>query len=166
MKLMESLISYLQDNKLKLAVAESCTAGQIAALLGEHEGCGDCLEVGYVVYSATAKKALLGVTQEVIDKFTLTSEAVAKQMVVGAIKRSKASIGIATTGLIGDKPMDGIEPGTVCFAWAAVYNKKIQTKTETVHFDGPRKKLQILAACYALKELIIFYEHLKKVNAD
>ncbi len=117
MDLVKKVIEYLTKHQLRLTTAESCTAGQIVALLGENEGCGECLEVGYVVYSATAKKSLLGVTEEVINKYTLTSEEVARQMVKGALKNSKGTIGVATTGITGDKPMDGVEPGTICMAW-------------------------------------------------
>lgn len=161
MDVVESVINYLKVNKLKLATAESCTAGQIVALLGENEGCGECLEAGYVVYSTEAKKSILGVTQEAIDRFTLTSEEIARQMVEGALRQSKATIGIATTGITGDKPMDGIKPGTVCLAFATLKNNKILLESETIHLKGDREKVQRDAAYYALKNMVKFYDKLK-----
>lgn len=162
MKLVKSVINYLKANHLHLVTAESCTAGQIAAILGKIEGCGECLEAGFVVYSAAAKKRILGVTQEAIDKYTLTSEEIARQMVIGAFERSNATIGIATTGITGDKPMDGIPPGTICFAWGAINNKKIRLETETVLLKGSRQELQLTAAKYALEGLMVFYEKIKR----
>ncbi|MBA3536528.1 MAG: CinA family protein [Tatlockia sp.] len=161
MDIIELAINYLRANHLKLATAESCTAGQIAALLGENEGCGECLEAGYVVYSIEAKKSILGVSQKSIDKYTLTSEQVAREMVRGAIKRSKATIGIATTGITGEEPMDGIEPGTICLAYAAFKNNQIHLESETIYLKGERGKLQREIAYYALKAMMHYYERIK-----
>ncbi|MFC3909116.1 CinA family protein [Legionella dresdenensis] len=158
MKLAESVIKYLTENQLTLVTAESCTAGQILALLGKYDGCGQCLDLGYVVYSCESKKRVLKVKQETIDCFTLTSEEVAHEMAMGALSRSQANLAIATTGITGSEPMDGIEPGTVCFAWGYQQGKKIIIRKETRLFKGSRKQMQHRAACYALKQLILFHK--------
>ncbi|STX27810.1 putative 17.2kDa protein, CinA-related competence damage protein [Legionella beliardensis] len=158
MKTVKRVVSFLKENDLTLVTAESCTAGQILALLGKVEGCGKCLEAGFVVYSSKAKKSLLGVKQETIDKYTLTSEEIAREMASGALKNSSANAVIATTGIIGDEPMDGIPPGTVCFAWGFKKKGKLQLVSETKRFDGTRSEVQIKAAKYALFAFPTLYE--------
>ena len=55
-------LDYLKAHKLVLTTAESCTAGAMVALLAAVPGTGEVLESGYVVYSPSAKKRLLGVS--------------------------------------------------------------------------------------------------------
>ena len=77
------LIGFLSARGLKLATAESCTAGLIASLVAEVPGSGACLDVGFVTYSPSGKAGFLGVRQETMDRFGLTSEEVAR----GALSR-------------------------------------------------------------------------------
>ena len=109
---------YLRTHNLVLTTAESCTAGAMVSLLAAVPGTGEVLESGYVVYSPSAKRRLLGVSQQTIERYGLTSEAVAWEMALGALKDSDATVAIASTGVAGPEPQDGIAPGTVCFAWA------------------------------------------------
>lgn len=104
-------LGYLKNNKLVLSTAESCTAGCLVALLAAIPGTGEVLESGYVVYSPSAKKRLLGVSAETIERYGLTSEAVAREMALGALRDSDANVVIATTGVAGPAPESGIPPG-------------------------------------------------------
>ncbi|UPL08232.1 Nicotinamide-nucleotide amidohydrolase PncC [Pseudomonas sp. IsoF] len=70
-------LGYLKTNKLILTTAESCTAGCMVALLAAVLGTGEVLESGYVVYSPSAKKRLLGVSAETIDRYGLTRARIA-----------------------------------------------------------------------------------------
>lgn len=135
MEELKKIITYLKENKLILTTTESCTAGKIISLLANIEGSGECLDAGYVVYSADAKKRLLGVKQHTIDKYTLTSEAVAQEMAFGALQDSTASVVIATTGITGKNPMDGIPPGTICFAWDFKSQKDFFVYKETKQYS-------------------------------
>lgn len=154
-----NFIDYLKKNELRLTTAESCTAGQIAALLGRINGCGECLDIAYVVYSESAKRRTLGVRKKTIKKYSLTSENVALEMAVGALKKSDANVVIATTGIIGDKAMDGIPPGTVCFACGIKKEKQWLLHAETIQFEGTRAKVQKKAAYYALNMLTLFLKN-------
>ncbi|STX55566.1 Competence-damage inducible protein CinA [Legionella beliardensis] len=149
---MKNVINYLKQNHLILSTAESCTAGQVLAILANFEGCGECIDVGYVVYSESAKKDILKVKQNTIERYTLTSEQVAREMACGAFYKSRANVVLATTGLTGEKPMDGIKPGTICFAWGFKGPKTndIILFSETKIFEGERAKIQTLAAEHAL----------------
>ncbi len=152
------IVDYLKIHQLVLTTAESCTAGRIISLLANIAGCGNCLDVGYVVYSEDAKKRVLNVKTHTIDQYTLTSEEVAREMAEGALKHSAANLVVATTGIAGDQPMDGIAPGTVCIAWGAVHKEKLIIHSVTKYFKGSRKRIQTNASRYALLQIPTFYE--------
>ena len=86
---------------LKLATAESCTGGLIAAILTEVPGSSDVFERGFVTYSNEAKTELLGVPAELIEKHGAVSEEVARAMASGALGHSRADIAVAVTGVAG-----------------------------------------------------------------
>lgn len=153
MNKIKAVLDYLKANTLILTTAESCTAGRIIHLLAQISGSGESLDAGYVVYSIDAKKRLLGVNQQTIDQFTLTSEAVAHEMVSGALKNSAANVVVATTGIAGPEPMDGVPEGTVCFGWGFKLHEDLITYTETKHFKGSRTEILTLAAEYALIQI-------------
>ena len=86
---------------LKLATAESCTGGLIAACLTEIAGSSDVLERGFVTYSNEAKAELLGVPAALIaDKGAVSAE-VAEAMAQGALARSRADAAVSVTGVAG-----------------------------------------------------------------
>ena len=74
----------------KVAVAESCTGGLVAAALTEVPGSSAVLDRGFVTYSNEAKTQLLGVSEDLIDTFGAVSIAVAWSMAQGALKKSGA----------------------------------------------------------------------------
>jgi nicotinamide-nucleotide amidase len=119
MQNLEQLAAYMTDNALKLATAESCTGGLIAAKVAGIQGSGAWLSVGFVVYQPEAKMDFLDVNAETIERCKLTSEEVAREMAIGALKTGHGNIAVANTGVAGPGPApDGTPPGTVCFAWA------------------------------------------------
>ncbi|TBV07865.1 CinA family protein [Phytopseudomonas dryadis] len=150
MQAIQQLLDYLKREHLLLATAESCTAGMIVALLAECPSSGECLDAGHVVYSPAAKKRLLGVSQETLDTFNLTSEEIAREMAIGALRDSPANVAIATTGIAGPEAHDGIEPGTVCFAWAFRHAGRLQLFSSTERFLGDRPRVLREASRHAL----------------
>ena len=86
---------------LKLATAESCTGGLIAALLTEIAGSSVVVERGWVTYSNTAKIAELGVPEALVATHGAVSEPVARAMAEGALKAAPVDIAIAVTGVAG-----------------------------------------------------------------
>jgi nicotinamide-nucleotide amidase len=103
----------------RVATAESCTGGLVAAALTEIPGSSDVVDTGLVTYSNEAKCRLLGVSMDVIDTFGSVSVAVAWAMAQGALKAGDADVAVALTGIAG--PAGGSEKkpvGTVVFARA------------------------------------------------
>jgi len=96
-----ALLDDLRSRGLKLATAESCTGGLIAALLTEIAGASDVVERGFVTYSNAAKSELLGVPDATLAQHGAVSEAVARAMAQGALAHSQADIAVAVTGVAG-----------------------------------------------------------------
>lgn len=95
----------------RIATAESCTGGLIAACLTEIAGSSDVVDCGFVTYSNAAKVAMLGVPQAVLDAVGAVSRETALAMVAGALSSSTADVAVAVTGIAGpgggsaDKPV-------------------------------------------------------------
>ncbi|MCT7661837.1 competence/damage-inducible protein A [Mycobacterium deserti] len=100
----------------RIATAESCTAGLVAARLTDLAGSSAYVAGGVVAYANAAKTDLLGVDPALLDAHGAVSEPVAQAMADGALRRFGADTAVATTGIAGpgggseDKPV-----GTVCF---------------------------------------------------
>lgn len=107
----EQLLSRARRLKLKIATAESCTGGLVAACLTEIAGSSDVFERGFVTYSNEAKQSLLGVPGDLIADYGAVSEPVARAMAQGALAHSPADLVVALTGVAGpgggtkDKPV-------------------------------------------------------------
>src|SRR6202012_1900534 len=100
----------------RIATAESCTGGLLAARLTDRPGSSAYLVGGLVAYANDAKAELLGVDPALIDAHGAVSEPVAQAMAAGALRRFDADTAIAITGIAG--PGGGTEEkpvGTVCF---------------------------------------------------
>lgn len=96
-----SLLALLRGRGLRLAAAESCTGGLIAATLTAIAGSSDVVERGFVTYSNEAKCELLGVSAESLASAGAVSEEVARAMADGALSRSRADIALSVTGIAG-----------------------------------------------------------------
>ncbi len=88
-------------NKLRIATAESCTGGLVAACLTEIPGSSDVLDRGFIAYSNRAKQDLLGVPGDLIADMGSVSEPVARAMAEGAVENSNAHLAVAVTGVAG-----------------------------------------------------------------
>ncbi len=90
-----------RGHEIRIATAESCTGGLIAALLTEIPGSSDAFDRGFVTYSNAAKTDMLGVPAELIITFGAVSEPVARRMAEGAVEHSQAEAAVAVTGIAG-----------------------------------------------------------------
>jgi nicotinamide-nucleotide amidase len=100
----------------RIATAESCTAGLLAARLTERPGSSAYVAGGVVAYANEAKVELLGVEPALIERHGAVSEPVAEAMAEGALRRFDADTAIAITGIAGpDGGSDEKPVGTVCW---------------------------------------------------
>jgi len=140
----------------RVAVAESCTGGLVAAALTEIAGSSDVLEAGFVTYSNEAKTKLLRVSEDVIDTFGSVSVATAWAMAQGALAASGADVAVALTGIAG--PAGGSEKkpvGTVVFARAEKDHDPNKIVADTQKFDDTgRGGVRLQAALCALTLLL------------
>ena len=141
----------LINKGLKLALAESCTGGMIAAALTDIPGSSEFFERGFVTYSNLSKIEMLGVSIKTLEDHGAVSKETAIEMSKGALKKSAADVTIAVTGIAGptggtaDKPV-----GTVhisCATYDTVLHKKFQ-------FSGDRSDVRASTMENALMMLI------------
>jgi nicotinamide-nucleotide amidase len=128
----ERLMRRLCDAGLKVATAESCTGGMLAALLTDIEGAGHAFDRGFVVYTKEAKTDLLGIPRDVLDENDAVSEVVARAMAEGALERSEAHLALGVTGFAGPAA-PGEEEGLVHFGLA---RRGRETTHQVEHFGA------------------------------
>ncbi len=139
-RLAKDLLQHLRRRHMRLATAESCTGGLIAATLTEIAGSSDVVERGFVTSSTDAKADLLGVPQAVLAQHGAVSEPVARAMAEGALKASPADLAIAVTGLAGP---GGATPTTpVGLVQLAVAGRNIEMRHERHVFAGDRREVR------------------------
>lgn len=110
----EVCVRLLKEKGLTLATAESCTGGRIASGLTALPGVSAVYRGGVVSYWTSVKGAVLGVPQEILDKFGAVSEECARAMAEGACRTTGAEIGVSVTGVAGPDPDErGTEVGIV-----------------------------------------------------
>ncbi|SER43957.1 nicotinamide-nucleotide amidase [Tranquillimonas rosea] len=127
----ETLIDTARAAGARIATAESCTGGMIAAAITDIPGASDVFEGGFVAYSNIAKEEMLWVGQPTLDAHGAVSEDVAREMAEGALSRSRATITVAVTGIAGPGGSEFKPEGHVCFAIA---RKDMDPWTESVEF--------------------------------
>jgi nicotinamide-nucleotide amidase len=140
----------------RVALAESCTGGLVAAALTEIAGSSDVIEAGFVTYSNEAKTRLLGVSSDVIETFGSVSIAVAWAMAQGALRASEADVAVALTGIAGPAGGSDRKPvGTVVFALAERDADPKNIVADTQCFgDLGRGGVRLQAALCALELLL------------
>jgi len=124
----------------RIATAESCTAGLLAARLTDRPGSSDYVMGGVVAYSNDAKAQLLGVDPALIESHGAVSEPVAEAMAAGALQRFGADTAVAITGIAGPGGGTAEKPvGTVCFT---VMQDGGRTVTRTLRLPGNRSDVR------------------------
>lgn len=140
----------------RVALAESCTGGLVAAALTEVPGSSDVLEAAFVTYANEAKTTLLGVNSDLLETFGAVSIAVAWSMAQGAVKRSGADVAVAITGIAGPEGGSARKPvGTVVFARAERGADPADIHADRKQFgDLGRGGIRLQAALCALELLM------------
>ena len=148
----DDLVARLLDGR-RIATAESCTAGLLAARLTDRPGSSEYVMGGVVSYSNDAKAELLGVDPALIEAHGAVSEPVAEAMASGALKRFGADTAVAITGIAGpgggtpEKPV-----GTVCFTVKLA--DRGPTITRTLQLPGNRSDIRERSTTVAMHLLL------------
>jgi len=138
----------------KVAVAESCTGGLVAAAITEIPGSSAVLDRGFVTYSNEAKHDLLGVPDDILDAFGAVSIACVYAMARGALERSKADVAVAISGIAGPDGGSEHKPvGTVVFSRAVRGNDKPDAESR-LFAEQDRAGVRLQATLCALELLL------------
>jgi len=147
----EQVANLLQQAKLKLATAESCTGGWIACEVTALSGSSQWFERGFVTYTNQSKQDMLGVNAETLRQYGAVSEQTVREMAQGALSNSQADVSVAVSGIAG--PGGGSEEkpvGTVWIAWAL----GSKMKASLFSFDGDREQVREQAVMASLKGIL------------
>ena len=138
----------LTQHSLSLCTAESCTGGLVAGRITNVSGASGCFEGGFITYSNSAKSRLIGVPEELIERYGAVSDETARAMAEGAREKLDTDMSVAVTGIAGptggtpDKPV-----GTVYIAVA----REGKTSVRKFFFAGTRYRIRRQTTEEALK---------------
>ena len=141
-----NIIERLKKFNFTISTAESITGGLIASKICEISGASNYFKGGVVSYTKEAKCSLLGLNLADIEKYGVYSKETVISMAKGIKERTKSDIAIATSGVAGPGPDEGVEAGTVYFCYC-LEDKVI---TEKMKFEGTRNEIREEAAKHAL----------------
>jgi len=147
---LDTLSHQLLQRQWRMATAESCTGGLIAAACTSLSGSSVWFERGYVTYSNEAKTVELGVDADLVAQYGAVSEPVARAMAVGACSGSTAECAVAVTGVAG--PTGGTSDKPVGLVWLA-WRVPGHTWAECCHFAGDRAAVRAQTALHGLQGL-------------
>jgi len=129
--LQQRVVELLIEKGLKVAIAESCTAGYTAKRLTEISGASQVFDCGIISYSNEIKVKLLGVSPGTLDKYGAVSEQTASEMAKGVRALSGADIGVGITGIAGPKSDESGKPAGLSFIALADADNVSVEKLET-----------------------------------
>ena len=147
----ERLLERCRKRGLRIATAESCTGGLIAASLTAIAGSSDVVDRGFVTYSNAAKTEMLGVPAALIDRVGAVSAEVAAAMASGALARSAADLAVAVTGVAG--PGGGSVAKPVGLVWFGVAVSGEDAASISAIFPGDREAVRRQTVAMALRLL-------------
>ena len=145
-----ALLAAYRTAGLRLATAESCTGGLVAAFLTEIPGSSDVVERGFVTYSNEAKTDLVGVPPDLLRAHGAVSAEVAGAMAEGALRHSRAQVAVAVTGIAGPGGATARKPVGLVFLAAARAGGPTFVERHRVIGDRHAVRLAAVAAAFTL----------------
>ncbi len=145
------LLDLYRKRGLKIATAESCTGGLVAATLTAIAGSSDVFDSGWVTYSNEAKNESLGVPAELIADNGAVSLEVAQAMARGALRRSHADVAVSITGVAG--PGGGTSEKPIGLVYIGLARKDGWSQVERCIFHGDRDAVRAQSVSRALAHL-------------
>ena len=152
----EQVGAALNQHKLVLTTAESCTGGWIGEVVTMVSGSSAWYDRGFITYTNAAKQQMLGVKAATLREHGAVSEPVVREMVAGALAASGAHLAVSVSGVAGptggtpDKPV-----GTVCIGWARKGGAAgTAWRSETCRFSGDREAVRRQSVIRALQGVL------------
>lgn len=134
-KIEKILGEILHEKDLTISTAESCTGGELSILLTSNPGSSKYFIGGMVAYATEMKINILHVSESTVERFTVVSEEVSREMAEGCQNLFKTDISLSTTGVAGPgKGEDGKDVGTVYYT-IRVKNHSESFKLHLPHLD-------------------------------
>lgn len=153
----KSVVELLEGNKFTISTAESCTGGMLASRIINVPGVSEVFKSGYITYSNKAKRKILGVKRQTLEKYGAVSKQTAIEMAKGVAFISKADVSVGITGIAG--PDGGSKEKPVGLVYISC-NVKGNIKVKECHFSGSREKIRentVTTALILIRECILEY---------
>jgi nicotinamide-nucleotide amidase len=149
---LSQLLEKYRQRHWRIATAESCTGGMVAAALTEIAGSSDVFDRGFVTYSNQAKTDMLGIPAELIARHGAVSAEVAQAMAVGTLSHSNADVALSITGIAG--PGGGSHEKPVGLVFLACARKGLPAQLVRQLFQGERHHVREGARQLGLQMLL------------
>lgn len=149
----EKIIELCKENQLKIATAESFTAGLIASTIADIPGASDILFGGAVTYMVEAKNLFLDIPMDFINKYGVVSKQVCNKMAYNISRLCNTDFGIGSTGYAGP----GKDAGHVFVS--IYYDNKFYTKE--MYLKMSRNKVRRIASNAVLLKLFKIIKEVK-----
>lgn len=147
----QSVLDACRVRGWRIATAESCTGGLVAAALTAIAGSSDVVERGFVAYSNEAKSQLLGVPPEIIAEHGAVSAEAVAAMARGAVARAPVDVAVSVTGVAGPGGATPTKPAGLVLLGLA--RRDGTYRTERRVFAGDRTAVRHAALMLALQLL-------------
>jgi PncC family amidohydrolase len=141
----------LRQQRLRLAVAESCTGGLVGHRVTNIPGSSDYFLGGIISYANEAKELLLGVGRETLEKYGAVSEETVREMARGARQALQAEVGLSISGIAG--PGGGTAEKPVGLVWIGL-SAPSGEQARRFLLTGDRAEVKSQAAQAALQMLV------------
>ena len=151
--LAEAVLATCRRRGWRVATAESCTGGLVAAALTAIPHSSDVFKRGFVAYSNDAKIDLLGVPQDMIAQHGAVSAEAAGAMARGAVARAGVDLSVSTTGIAG--PGGGTPQKPVGLVYLGIATRDGGARVERRVFPGDRGEVRRAAMIEALEMLLV-----------
>lgn len=143
----ESVIRLLEEKKMTVTTAESCTGGKLSGRLLNVAGASGVYNEGYITYANASKEKILGVKHETLETYGAVSEQTAAEMALGAAKAAGADAALSVTGIAGPGGGTAEKPVGLVYIGCAV---KGEVTVREYRFTGNREKNRDYAVARAI----------------
>ena len=147
----EEVIKKCKKKGYLIATAESCTGGMVASYLTSISGSSEIFDRGFITYSNLSKVELLGIDEELINKYGAVSSETAIAMALGAVNNSRANISLSITGVAG--PSGGTDINPVGTVYIAIVNNS-KTNYNKFNFENLGRNFIRQSAVYEALRMI------------